>query len=71
MSSETALLGLDSVCCKPLTCSVECAVLVGVQPDHLANGPHIVPQHDALSLHHEEVCGGWKKTARHFFNHLY
>ncbi len=41
-----------------LTRSVERTILVGVQSDHLANGPHIVPQHDALSLHHEEVCIG-------------
>lgn len=39
-----------------LTRPVERAVFVGVQSDHLADGPHIVPQHDALSLHHEEVC---------------
>lgn len=44
--------------CVSLTRPVECTVLVGVQSDHLANGPHIVPQHDALSLHHEEVRVG-------------
>ena len=42
------------------TCAVKCAVLIGVQSDHVSNGPHIVPQHDALGLHHEEIrvgCG--------------
>lgn len=45
----------------PLTCTIKRVVLVGVQADHLANGPHVVSQHDALSLHHEEVCVGWRK----------
>lgn len=48
----------------PLTRPVERAVLVGVQADHLADGPHVVPQHDALSLHHEEVRVGWKRDQR-------
>lgn len=46
--------------CASRTCAVECAVLIGVQSDHVSDGPHIVPQHDALGLHHEEVrvgCG--------------
>lgn len=48
----------------PLTCPVQRAVLVGVQADHLADGPHVVPQHDALSLHHEEVRVGWGKDQK-------
>lgn len=45
--------------CVSPTCPIKCAVLVGVQSDHLTDGPHIVPQHDALCLHHEEVGVGW------------
>lgn len=48
----------------PLTCPIECAVLVGVQADHLADSPHVVPQHDTLSLHHEEVCVGWRRDQK-------
>lgn len=36
-------------------CPILCAVLFGVRLDHLTVGPHSFPQHDALSLHHEDV----------------
>lgn len=49
---------------NPLTCPIERAVLVSVQADHLTDGPNVVPQHDALSLHHEEVCVGWRKDQK-------
>lgn len=47
-----------------LTCAVEGTVLIGVESDHLTNGPHIIPQHDALGLHHEEVGVGWREGLR-------
>lgn len=44
--------------CTSLTCPIGCTVLISVQSDHLADGPHIIPQYDALSLNHEEVGVG-------------
>lgn len=52
------IMARETLMCALLTRPVECTVLIGVQSNHLAYGPHVVPQHDALSLHHEEVCVG-------------
>lgn len=59
----------ETVCLSvSLTRPVERTVLVGVQSDHLANGPHVVSQHDALSLHHEEVGVGCQQDREKGFN---
>lgn len=47
------------------TCSVERAVLIGVEPDHVPECPHVVSQHDALGLDHEVVGVCCNKTGVH------
>lgn len=55
---------MSPTCAFLPTCPIYCTVLVGVQSEHVTNGPHVVPQHDAPSLDHKVVRVGCQRNTK-------